>query len=357
MPLPAKRRKTNSSERWDQHPYVIKLNIKLYKLSTLMNQIYDLADSNLVLTDARTGLNDFSMNEAFAKKLDEVSKSVLSMSKMIQDKAESIREKIEKAVDTKENLREIYFDGEVLDWSKKSDEARRQNKITRFKRSVDYRIKHETLDSDSEAEAETAVTTGEMDGKFTYRKQNENPEECHNFSCEECCSVFRDENELRNHDSNHKMEFYHCLQCMKIFRSMRSFENHNKTHSNNYTCDICHKTFLLKTSLTNHKQVHSSDRMHCTYDKCTKVFKHRQNQLEHIQWGHRDKKECPCTVCGKLFQTPTNMRGHRIKQHGHVEDIVPGHPGVCKRTHAPTVKIPSNYQPASTSKKNSSKNG
>ena len=166
-----------------------------------------------------------------------------------------------------------------------------------------------------------------MDGKFQYPKQNKNPAECHNFSCEECCSVFRDENELQNHDSNHKMEFYRCLQCLKIFRSMRSFENHNKTHSSQYTCEVCQKTFMLKTSLTNHRQVHSTDRMHCTYENCNKAFKHRQNQLEHIQWSHQDKKECPCTVCGKLFQLPSVMRAHRICQHGHVVDLIPGHPG------------------------------
>ena len=114
---------------------------------------------------------------------------------------------------------------------------------------------------------------------------------------------------------------------MKVFRSMRSFENHNKSHSFDYTCEICRKTFMLKTSLTNHKQVHSIELMHCSFENCSKAFKHRQNQLEHIQWGHRDKKECPCTVCGKLFQTPTVMRGHRIRQHGHVVDLIPGHPG------------------------------
>ena len=106
MPLPPlgkrKRTPTQLTDRWDQHPYVIKLNTKLYKLSTLMNKIYEIADSNLILTDARTGLNDYSMNEAFAKKLDEVSKQVCSLSEQIHEKAEAIRSKIEKAVDTKD---------------------------------------------------------------------------------------------------------------------------------------------------------------------------------------------------------------------------------------------------------------
>ena len=75
MPLPKKlRRMSKLTEQADQHPYVIKLNIKLYKLDTLMNQIFEIADNNLILTDARTGLNDFSMNDLFAKKLDSLSK-------------------------------------------------------------------------------------------------------------------------------------------------------------------------------------------------------------------------------------------------------------------------------------------
>ena len=234
----------------------------------------------------------------------------------------------------------------MLDWSKKCDKAQAQQKIKRFQRSEEFRIKVEHLDS-SDDDQDQVPESGEIDGKFQFPKQNENPAECHNFSCEECCSIFRDENELRNHDSNHKIEFYRCMQCLKVYRSIRGFENHNKTHNFDYTCKVCQKTFMLKTSLTNHKQVHSTGLMHCTYENCTKAFKHRQNQVEHIQWGHRDKKECPCTVCGKLFQTPTVMRGHRIHQHGHVADLIPGHPG--KTTSTSTYYTNSKDKSSSTS--------
>ena len=301
MPLPKRRKRTlKLTEGADQHPYVIKLNIKLYKLSCLMNQIYEIADSNLILTDARTGLNDFTMNELFAKKLDDVSKNVTGLAQRIQDKATELRDKIDKAIDTKENLREVICTGEVLDWSKKCIIAQKQTKIKRFKHSKEFRVKVEHLDSSDEDE-DLTPQQGELDGKFQFPKKNENPAECHNFSCEECCSVFRDENELRNHDSNHKIEFYRCLQCLKVFRSMRSFENHNKSHNFDYTCEICNKTFMLKTSLTNHKQVHSTDLMHCTFQNCQRAFKHRQNQLEHIQWGHRDKKRMSLYCLRKTF--------------------------------------------------------
>ena len=97
-----------------------------------MNQIFDIADSNLILTDARTGLNDFSMNEAFAKKLDDLSKMVTGLATRIQDKATELRDKIDKAIKTKDNLREIVYAGEVLDWSKKCKEAQAQKKLNVF---------------------------------------------------------------------------------------------------------------------------------------------------------------------------------------------------------------------------------
>ena len=196
------------------------------------------------------------------------SKTVTGLVTHIQDKASALREKIDKA---KENLQEIVYAGEVLDWSKKCEEAQSQMKIKRFQQSEEIHVKVEHLDSSDD---DASPEPGELDGKFQFPKQNKTPAECHNFSCEECCSIFRDDNELRNHDSNHKMEFYQCLQCLKIFRSMKSFENHNKTHNYDYTCQICHKTFMLKMSLTNHKQAHSTELMHCTYDNCTKALKH-----------------------------------------------------------------------------------
>ena len=141
--------------------------------------------------------------------------------------------------------------------------------------------------------------------------------------------IFRDTNELRNHDCNHKMEFFQCLMCFLVFRSICSFENHHLSHSKENNCSVCGNFFPLKSSLINHAQVHSSDRMHCP--KCRRTFKHQQNHLEHIVWAHRDRKEYPCTVCKKMFQNPTNMHSHRLRVHGPIADIVPGHPGKCNK--------------------------
>ena len=94
--MPLSKQKTHQSkltECADQHPYVIKLNIKLYKLDTLMNQIFEIADSNLILTYAKTGLNDFSMNESFAKKLNSVSKNVHSLANNYPGKSRATESK------------------------------------------------------------------------------------------------------------------------------------------------------------------------------------------------------------------------------------------------------------------------
>ena len=73
MPLPpaGKKKKAKRNHPSVQHPYSIKLDCKLSKLDTLLNQIYDLADGNLLVSNVETGLTDFSINEKFARKLED----------------------------------------------------------------------------------------------------------------------------------------------------------------------------------------------------------------------------------------------------------------------------------------------
>ena len=82
--------------------------------------------------------------------------------------------------------------GKYLTGPKKCIVAQEQTKIKRFKHSKEFSVKVEHLDSSDEEDTITQEQ-GELDGKFQFPKQNENPAECHNFSCEECCSIFRDE--------------------------------------------------------------------------------------------------------------------------------------------------------------------
>ena len=119
MPVPpSKKHRRPVCDFLEDHPYVIKLDIKLSKLNKQLLAIYDLADSDLILSDARTGVNDFRVNETFAKKLDDVLKRLASLSKQVADKATLLRDKIDKAVEKKAQLQDCVYLGEVLKYSK-----------------------------------------------------------------------------------------------------------------------------------------------------------------------------------------------------------------------------------------------
>ena len=343
MPLPPpSREKPKLTPERDIHPYVIKLDMKLEMMRHVMNNIFDMADSNLVLTDAKSGLNDFSMNYEFADKLDNLSKDIHGLADRITDKASEIRDKVEKARDTKRKMQDVQLVAEVTNQMKKCDVAREQpkRKIKPFKLSEQFNIKteycNETDSDDEQDNSKKLPPNGDPDGHFSYPKTNENDAAVHSFVCSICEKVFRDRNELRNHATHHKMEYYRCIICLNVFRSLRSFENHTATHSLKHTCQVCMKTFELKTTLKNHLAVHSAKNLPCSVTGCERIFKHRGNQLEHINWAHRQKKECPCTHCPKMFQTPSSMRTHRIHKHGYVEEITPAHPlaGKCKLTNS-----------------------
>ena len=55
------------------------MDTKLSKLDAVLNGIFDVADGDLLVSNAETGLTDFSLNEKFAKKLEEVSKHVAGL--------------------------------------------------------------------------------------------------------------------------------------------------------------------------------------------------------------------------------------------------------------------------------------
>ena len=339
MPLPPRNRTRSRKARQNRHPYIVKIEGRIEKLDKMVVKICELADCDLVVSDAITGLNDYSMNLKLARKLQDVAKALENTLRDLYDKSKNIIEKVRTAQDFKQSIQPVQFIEEVMD-PKLKDKTAKNKPAERYKSSCDFPIKTEVLDDNAATPAKSTDDdpsaakkrkrpeqfSGELDGHFVYPKENENAGEIHHFSCDICEKIFRDRNELRNHDCSHKMEFFQCLMCFSIFRSIRSFENHYLSHTKEHNCDVCGKFFRLQSSLINHKQVHSLERMHCP--TCNKAFKHRQNHLEHIVWSHKDTKECPCTVCKKLFQTPTNMRTHRLRVHGPIADIVPGFPGV-----------------------------
>ena len=310
-----RRKNTPNEERVLVHPYVIKLDLKTQQLDRLVNRIYEIADSNLLVTDTRTGEAKFDLNLDFADKLDSMSTIVSGLARSLSEKATSIREQIAKAIDDKRQV-EI----EEVD----------------FIPPTKKRIKTEVLSSDEENE-NTPPAENERDGHFMYHKRNENDSEIHSFVCKpnECNSVFRDQNEFRNHQSQHEQEFYTCLRCNKVFRTVQSFDNHQKSHSASHTCSVCGQFFNLKTSLTNHSKIHLNLKLKCSQQNCDKTFSQRSNQLQHIQYGHKNTRTVKCTHCEKYYYTPNNMRAHRYFKHGIIGDITPGHPNFGKRVPLP----------------------
>ena len=333
MPLPPPSRNSTPDTN-DSHPYVIKMEVKLSKMRQIMNSMFDLADTNLVLTDAKSGVNDFSLSHQFADKLDSLSKEVVNMGNILSEKASDVRDKVQNAQDRKRKLQDIQEICEVTDPGKKTKimvtRSRYQpgpfDKTPTIKREVDSSDDENVNDDGTVSREIGIIYLGDGDGHFLFSKTNENDPEAHSFKCRICESIFRDRNELRNHVTHHKMEYYTCMLCNKVFRSVRSFDAHYQGHSVRHACTVCKQSFDRKSTLTNHITVHSTDKMCCSFPGCDRTFKHRGNLLEHVKWGHRDTKDVACTHCSKMFQTPSSMRAHRVLKHGYVEEITPGHP-------------------------------
>ena len=86
------------------HPYILKFETRESKLHVMMNKLFDLADTDMLLCDRDSGVNDYSLNKKLADKLDNVGKYIVGLSKRCTDKANEIREKIARAKDKKINM-------------------------------------------------------------------------------------------------------------------------------------------------------------------------------------------------------------------------------------------------------------
>ena len=264
MPLLPKTKKGQCKFTKDEiHPFALKLNSKLAQLKVLLDKIFDLANNDLLLSNAETGLNDYSMSKNFIRKLQDTSKVVSDLADHLSKQAVELQDKIDSAHDCKHIASGIISVEEVTDPKDKCPEVCK-HEGERFKPSSEFQLKRETIsDSDLENDVVKDLVSGELDGCFAYPKDNKNPAEGHNFLCDHCDKVFRDQHELQNHYTNHKIEFYTCLVCDKLFRSVWSFEFQHPTV---YTCADCSKTFKLKTFLTNHAQVHSNEWLSCSHN-------------------------------------------------------------------------------------------
>ena len=71
--------------------------MQLSKLDALLNNIFELADGDMLVSNVETGLTDFSINEKFAKKLEDASKCVAGLANYLSEKAAVVLEKLDEA--------------------------------------------------------------------------------------------------------------------------------------------------------------------------------------------------------------------------------------------------------------------
>ena len=230
MATPAKckrhTKKRGQLPNYGEHPFMAKMRTKKTKLSTVMNQIFDIANTDLVVFDRDCGLNDYSKNKKFADVLHDISKELIVLSKTCTDRATAIRDKISDAEDQKVQMQDIIFIQEVVKDADKDDIVRNRDPV-RYKSSRIYNIKTEkryTYLSDEQSEGEPDIWPGDPDMKFTYSKQNENDPLKYNYPCDVCSKVMRDSHELRNHLSNHHKEMFRCMRCLHLSRTEQAFQ-------------------------------------------------------------------------------------------------------------------------------------
>ena len=255
-----------------EHPFMYHLECKESMLHKLMNEIFYIADNDLLLSDKDSGENDYSMMLKFADKLDFFSQVLVRLSKRCTDHAQDIRDKVDAARDHKVYMQDIILDMDIEHSTTKHERSDTLKEILRKFHGVQYgtesvkwirdhskliKREHTAFVSDDESDEE-AFYESNIDTKFKFAKYNNNDEII--YKCLECNKKLRDSQELRNHMSNHKLEIYRCLKCFTVSRTIRSHEAHMDTHLKPklYTCPhpSCSSSFNMQSSLSNHVQMH-----------------------------------------------------------------------------------------------------
>ena len=229
-----KRVREEQDKAFLEHPHSVKLRSRKRKLVELMLKIYELADTDLLVSDMETGLNDYSKNLKFADELDDIAKHLIGLSTECTEKANVIRDKVATAKEDKRLIQDIVHIQDVIKVSEQDPFiAERAQEPVEWVHTNQFRVKHErptTIWASSDEETENFSSN--PDTKFKYAKKNENDEIRYvNHICIYCDKTLRDSHELRNHLSNHAREVYRCLKCpKKLFRSEQSYLNHKATH-------------------------------------------------------------------------------------------------------------------------------
>ena len=83
------------------HQYSAKTDNKISKLHEILNKIFDLADNDLITVDRDSVINDYTFNEEFANKLEDVDKHLIRLQKQCDKKVNLMHERVQKFKDEK----------------------------------------------------------------------------------------------------------------------------------------------------------------------------------------------------------------------------------------------------------------
>ena len=299
-----------------------------------MDEIFDVAEQELIITVTDSGEPDMIANYQLTKCLLKLSESLFSLAEQCSEKADSLNEQVQRYRDQHESTK-VQFLTEITNPALKDALCQLRNPLPVKKTGefVTWQMKQEgrtVYVSDDESDEEQLIFGGDPDTRFAKTKPNDNDPEQYSYKCGKCEKVLRSLPELRNHASNHSKEFYTCIKCLRSMRSYSSFKKHRKSHYvDPLKCQTCGDVFTLKSSLTNHVQKHGS-KLKCDKEGCGKLFQYRQAFLDHRQYGHIKGKTVKCPLCPNMFQTRGSMHTHKWKYHGHVKSIVKGYSQVPK---------------------------
>ena len=140
-----------------------------------------MADTDMIVCDAESGLNDYSKNLKFADELDHISKHLVGLSQECCEKANAIRQKVADAKEDKCLIQDIVHLHDVVKESEKDPFVSERNKEPiDWVHTNEFRVKHEKTRMvtpwESSDEVDNQQLPGDPDTKFKFPKQNENDE-------------------------------------------------------------------------------------------------------------------------------------------------------------------------------------
>ncbi|XP_039441721.1 zinc finger protein 260-like [Culex pipiens pallens] len=146
-------------------------------------------------------------------------------------------------------------------------------------------------------------------------------------NCRHCLSVFRTDEELKEHDCIVKPRLFKCSKCNRSFQSVKELQDHTKISHRIYEipitkpqpqarrsntlnqCSHCPKSFANNRTLVRHVQdVHPETiQTILTCQRCEQQFANEASLQAHMA-AH--EKNYECRFCGKVCPTSVALAGH-----------------------------------------------